>query len=191
MPDKKPIAAGKSSFELTDPEILFAALPMEKESVILDAACGSGAYTLALAARVPRGTVFAVDLWEEGIARLRLSSGDAGFDNIVPMVADLGVKIPIEKGSVDICLMAAVLHDLVQDGTDQGALREIIKVLKPDGLLAVIEFKKISGPPGPPVDIRLSPEALNAMLAPHGLTPVWDQAVDLGEYNYLSLYRLA
>ena len=45
----KPIAAGKSSFDLIDFAKLVDVLDIEKGITFLDVACGAGAYTLALA----------------------------------------------------------------------------------------------------------------------------------------------
>jgi ubiquinone/menaquinone biosynthesis C-methylase UbiE len=49
--------------------------------------------------------------------------------------------------SADVCLIATALHDFVEDRIDQGVLTEIARVVKPSGILAVMEFKKIDGPP--------------------------------------------
>jgi ubiquinone/menaquinone biosynthesis C-methylase UbiE len=84
--------------------------------------------------------------------------------------------------------MATVLHDLIEDGTHEGALEEIVRVLKPGGRLAIVEFKKIPGPPGPPEKVRLAPEELIRVLEPYGFKP--RDTVSLGESTYLSLFGL-
>ena len=45
---KKPKGAGKSSFELIDPNILTETLPIKPGSVVLDLACGKGAYSISM-----------------------------------------------------------------------------------------------------------------------------------------------
>lgn len=185
---KHPTAAGKSSFDLIDPAIFFAALDLPENTVLLDVGCGTGLYTLAAAGKIgAEGTIYAVDLWREGIAVLSREIAHRRLANIRPLVADVSKKIPVADRSIDVCLVATVLHDLVQDGTAEGALQEIARVLKPQGLLAVVEFEKVDGPPGPPRAIRLSPAELDAVLDPHGYRLL--ATTPVGPYNYLATYR--
>jgi hypothetical protein len=60
-------------------------------------------------------------------------------------------------------------------------------VVKPNGILAIMEFMKIDGPPGPPRHIRLSPEQVEDMLTPFGF--MQERIVDVGPYNYLMLFK--
>lgn len=164
----QPIAAGKSSFDLIDFAKLVDVLDIEKGITFLDVACGAGAYTLALADHVgPNGTLYALDLWTEGIEMVSIEVKQREINTIHAHEADVSRRMPLETGTVDLCLMATVLHDLIEDHTDQGTLQEVARVLKPGGKLAVIEFKKIDGPPGPPMGIRLSPEEAEAHLNPY------------------------
>lgn len=184
----KPIAAGKSSFDLIDFATFLSAVDLDGEIVFLDVACGIGNYAIEIARQIREtGTVHALDLWEEGIAKLRLKAGSIGLENIDATVCDVSKKIPLDGQSVDICLMATVLHDLVEDGTHDGALKEIVRVLKPAGQLAVVEFKKMPGPPGPPEKVRLSPEELARLLAPLGFQCC--KSFELGTTTYLSLFE--
>ena len=185
----KPIAAGKSSFDLIDFATFLSTVDLRGEIVFLDVACGIGNYAIEIARQLKKtGTVHAFDLWEEGITKLRLKAGSLGLENIETLVCDVSKKIPLDSQSVDICLMATVLHDLVEDGTHHGTLKEILRVLKPDGRLAVVEFKKMPGPPGPPEKVRLSPEGLHNVLAPLGFQ--CSGTVDLGTVTYLSVFHL-
>ena len=54
-------------------------------------------------------------------------------------------------------------------------------------ITVVMEFKKIDGPPGPPLHIRLSPEDVENLLAPFGFKQ--EHLADVGPYNYLMLYK--
>ena len=186
--EKKPTGAGKSSFDLIDADKLFHELNLQKGISFLDVASGRGAYSLAVSDIIgPQGNVFSVDLWTEGIEMLKTAAQERGIENITAFVSDVGRRIPVEDQSIDVCLMATALHDFVEDRIDQGVLNEIVRVVKSTGILAVMEFKKIDGPPGPPKHIRLSPEDVADRLGPYGFKK--ERTADVGPYNYLTLLR--
>ena len=179
----KPPGAGKSSYDLIDPGALWGELNLPKGITFLDLGCGRGNYALAAAHLIgPAGVVYAVDLWEEGIASLKERAAREGRANLQPLVAPAG-RVPMESRSVDVGFMATVLHDLVEAGTAAGALAEAARVIKAAGRLAIVEFHKIDGPPGPPRHIRLDPAEVEALVAPYGFAR--QQTVKLGPYNYL------
>jgi ubiquinone/menaquinone biosynthesis C-methylase UbiE len=182
-----PHGAGKSSFDLLDPEKLFAALPLNPGETVLDLGCGEGRYALPLASLVGQdGTVYAADLWEEGLATLNAKAREAGLTNIRTLHADVSRPLPLATASVDLALMATVLHDLAEAGQAEGALTELARLVKPGGRLALVEFKKIPGPPGPPLAIRLSPGEAAALLRPYGF--IAGETVDLSPHLYLTLF---
>lgn len=182
-----PIGAGKSSFDLIDPNKVFSELQIKKDTVFLDVACGSGSYSIAASRFIgDEGKIYAIDLWKEGIDNLLREVAIRGIKNIHPLVADVSKNIPVGNRSIDVCLIATVLHDFIQENTEKEVLGEVKRVLKPNGSLAIIEFKKIEGPPGPPLKIRLSPQDLQNILSLYGFSFV--KTTEAGTYNYLSVF---
>jgi len=185
---KKPTAAGKSSFDLIDAAAFYRELDLKPGITFLDVACGRGAYSLKASEIVgSAGVVYAVDLWQEGIEQLKANAVEENALNIKAFVSDAGRHIPLDDQVVDVCLMATVLHDFVEDQISQEVLHEIVRVMKPGGTLAIVEFKKMDGPPGPPLHIRLSAEQVGEMLVPYGFSE--ERRVDVGPYNYLMLFN--
>jgi len=183
----KPPGAGKSSFDLIEPARLLEQLPLQQGITFLDLGCGAGNYTLAVAEAIGKhGVVVALDLWPPGIEGLQERAAAAGRRNIRALLADISKLIPLGDHSVDVCLMATVLHDLAEFGMAEGALGEARRVLKPGGALAVVEFDKVEGPPGPPLRIRLAPEEVENLAAPYGFKK--SRLARIGPYNYLLLF---
>jgi len=189
-PATKPTGAGKSSFGLIDTVAFFQELGLKKGITFLDVACGRGAYSLAIADIIgENGQVYAVDLWEEGIGVLREEAASKGIQNMTTFVSDVAQHIPVEDDSVDVCLMATVLHDLVADKVDRKVMKEIIRVIKPNGVLAIVEFYKKEGSPGPPKPVRLSPEEVDQMVSAYGFQQ--KRYTEIGPDNYLQIFTAA
>ncbi len=179
-----PIAAGKSSFDLVDPEKVLAELRLQQASILADLACGAGSYALAAAELVgPAGAIHAFDLWEEGIANLRQQARERGLNQIRAEVADVSGRLPLPDAGIEVALLATVLHDLVADGVAEGALREAARIIRPGGRLVVVEFEKVESDPGPPATIRLSPAELEVLVTPYGFRA--GEKVTVGNPLYL------
>lgn len=188
--DDKPTGAGKSSFELVDVDRVFTALHLKDNTAFLDLACGSGAYTLEARRRIgPGGRIWAFDLWQEGIETLAGKIDEQNLENTFASCIDISRQVPLDDRSIDVCLMSTVLHDLIQDRIDHSTLLEVCRVLKTEGTLAVVEFKKFDGPPGPPIHIKMSPAETEAYLSRYGFQTVHTMSV--GPDNYLSLFTPA
>lgn len=186
----KPKGAGKSSFELINSDILKDVLPVKAGSAVLDLACGKGIYSMFLSNLVgDTGLVYAVDLWEEGLQILGKEIENKNISNILPMMNDATEEIEIDDYSVDVCMMATVLHDFYEMNKAVSVLKRVKTILNPGGYLAVIEFKKIEGPPGPPMKIRLSEGDIEKIVTAHGFRKI--KTVDIGDYNYLMMFQEA
>jgi len=184
---EKVTGAGRSSFALVDKNKVFGELQLEGGISFLDLGCGRGEYAMIASEIVGNeGVVYGIDLWEEGINFLQEEASARGSKNIKAMVADAGKKIPLEDTSIDVCFMATVFHDLVLANTAEGALKEVFRVLKEGGVLAILEFKKIDGPPGPPLSSRLAPEEVEERVIPYGFEIVGLK--EMGPYNYLQSF---
>jgi trans-aconitate 2-methyltransferase len=105
-------------------------LVLEGDERVLDAGCGSGRVTEALAERLPRGQVIALDGAPSMIDAARERLGRFG-DRIEYVVADLGEPLPID-GPVDAVVSTATFHWV----PDHDALfANVAAVLRPGGRL--------------------------------------------------------
>jgi len=181
---KKPHGAGRSTFEFVDLERVLQALPLTQQTVFLDLGCGAGNYAIPVAEAIGRqGRVYGVDAWQEGLDELKKRAAAKALQNIETIRADLNEHIPVGDEEIDVCFMATVLHDLLRDDSGGEVLREIDRVLKPGGRLAIIEFKKVEDGPGPPLGVRLSPEETGEVVGRFGFTK--QRIIELGPFHYM------
>ncbi len=107
---------------------------------ILDLGCGSGAYTTFVAKAVgEKGKVYALDIEPKMLKQLdkKLASPENQDIKNVEMINKSAYEIPLNDNSLDLVYMVAVLQEIPDR---QRALKEVKRVLKPDGILAVTEF---------------------------------------------------
>ena len=107
---------------------------------VLELGCGSGAYTTHMARAIgEQGKLYSVDIQPAMLRQLerKLSKAEnKGFKNIELKEAS-AYELPFADGSIDLACMVTVLMEIPDQGR---ALREVKRVLRPDGILAVTEF---------------------------------------------------
>jgi ubiquinone/menaquinone biosynthesis C-methylase UbiE len=173
-----------------DPRVVLEQIGVAEGDVFLDAGCGEGRFAIRAASMVgAAGKVYAADTSAERIAALERLARERGLDQIEAFVADVTEQIPAPADTADVCLIANVLHGLVDNGAVRGELREIKRVLRPEGTLAILDFRKdLDRPPGPPVSLRLDPLQTESLLSRYGFQQ--QSSAEAGRYHYLSVFKL-
>jgi ubiquinone/menaquinone biosynthesis C-methylase UbiE len=104
---------------------------------VLDLGAGTGTGALGLAERLAGATVTAVDVEPDALERLRGKAKERGLAARVHAVAaDLDAAWP-DLGPLDLTWASMSLHHLADPGA---ALRAVLAVTRPGGMIAVAEF---------------------------------------------------
>lgn len=175
------------SIDMQDAEIVFKRMQIKKGDTFLDLGCGTGEYSILASEWVgENGVVYALDRWEGLIQKINQESLKNNLQNIQAINADITVCLPIPDQSIDVCLLATVLHTLHPDDKKTRLYDEIKRTLKPEGRVAVINVKKEDQPFGPPLRMRSSPLETENLFKQCGYT-----RIDCLEFEYTYMIQFS
>lgn len=173
-----------------DPVRVLTLIGITPGMTVIDLCCGDGYFTAPLS-RLTNGSVYAVDLdpamltlTQQELQRIgappcRLVEGDA---------FEMASLVP-EK--VDYVLLANTFHGV----PDKTALAKVVRsVLKDKACFGIInwypkpreETPVLGKPRGPATELRMSPEAVRAVVEPAGF--MLQRIVDLPPYHYGAIF---
>ena len=180
--------AGKSSKEFLNAERVLQETGLKNGDEFLDVGCGEGHFSIAASKIVgTKGKVYAIDSYEESIVVLKEQIRRENIRNIEAIVADVTKKMPLPDATTDVCLMANVVHGFLANGEVPSVMAETARVMKAGSTLAVVEFQKIDGPPGPPISIRITPEELEDLISGYGFKK--NKVAEVGPFHYAAMFR--
>ncbi|WP_458453688.1 class I SAM-dependent methyltransferase [Methanobrevibacter sp.] len=173
---------GKSSANFLDADEILSQLNLEGNETFMDAGCGDGYISKkAIEEFLPDGKVYAIDVYSESVKNLKEYATENEMGNLMAIQGDLTQEISgIDDESVDVILMLNVFHGFKASG-EMGKVIEVLKRLcKVGGRIAVMDFKPIEMPRGPPIEIRCSHAEVESLFEKHGFRKHFLN-VDIGE----------
>lgn len=125
---------------------LVAALALSGNEHVLDAGCGRGLALIACAKKLTTGKAIGIDLWaakdqsnNTPQATLANAASECVADRIEVKTGDI-TKLPFPDASFDAIISMTVIHNIPsRQGRDE-ALRELARVLKPGGRMAIFDL---------------------------------------------------
>jgi SAM-dependent methyltransferase len=113
---------------------------------VLDVGCGRGLLLIGAAKRLKTGKATGVDVWQSDVlsgnspeAPLRNAKAE-GVENRVKIESADARKLPFGASSFDVVVSSLAIHN-IQSGPERAkALREIARVLKPGGRVAIFDI---------------------------------------------------
>ncbi len=119
------------------PEVLAERMKLKPGMIVVEVGPGKGNYTKAVAEKIlPGGKVYAIDIQESVIERLKKRIEKWGITNIIPKIDD-AYNLSFANQSVDRILAICTLAEIPEPVK---VLREFHRVLKPDGLVCLSEM---------------------------------------------------
>jgi len=129
----------KASDPRSKPDQIIEAIALSPGKSIADIGSGGGYFSLRFAKIVgEEGRVYAVDTKPEFLEYIKHSAKEEGLDNVIPILVS-GDKIDLPEKSLDLIFMRNVTHHIPNRVE---YFKNLKRFLKPDGRIAIIEYKK-------------------------------------------------
>lgn len=165
--------------ELLPPKETLIKLGLCEGDIMADIGCGIGYFTIPSSKIVgDSGNVFAMDILPEMIKEVELKVKENNISNIEAILTEEN-DLKLEEGKITFGFISFVLHE-VDD--KEKFLSELKRIISSKGKIAIVEWQKINGEFGPPIDHRLDKTDLINILEKAEFSNIL--IVDIGEDFY-------
>lgn len=141
-------------------------LGLKPFDTVADIGCGIGYFSIPAAEMLTdRNKVFALDTSEEMLAEVEKRALVGGVTNVITInTEEYDLKLPDD--SITFAVLVNVLHEI---NDRKRFIGEIKRILKQEGRLAVVEWKKEEMEIGPPVGHRIGFDETARLISAEGL----------------------
>jgi len=166
--------------EVLPPEDTLKRLSLTENDSVADIGCGIGYFTIPAAKICKTKKVYALDLSAEMLEYL----GQNNCPPNIELVKTDDYDFKINDSAVDFALMVNVFHEI--DDKNR-FINEIVRILKPKGRLAVIEWQKKDIDRGPDLNHKIAPNELEEILK-QNFSSI--KTIHFGEYFYGTVFLI-
>jgi ubiquinone/menaquinone biosynthesis C-methylase UbiE len=179
---------GQKKTILFDIDKILAKINIGERDKVAELGCGNfGFFVFPLARLVGKqGKVYAVDILKECLEEIKSTANNNNIPQIETVWSNLEIfnATKIETASIDAATLIGVLN---QSQRVTEMLKEASRLLKTNGNLLIIEWKKSDIPFGPEIEKRLKPEEIKEKASKLGLGI--KEEFEAGPYHYGLILR--
>lgn len=165
------------------PDLVVSSLSLAPDARVADVGAGTGYFSVRLARAVPQGRVWAVDVEPTMVRWVLDRARREQIANLTAVLASPDDALLPEP--VDLALVVDTYHHISARTAYFTRLRSS---LRPGGRVAIVDFK-LDSPEGPPVAMRLAPEAVRAEMEAAGYALA--SSLDSLPRQYMLVFRAA
>lgn len=145
------------------PEYIWNKLELENPHVLIDIGAGTGFYAIHILPFLTNGKIYACDISSTMIRWVKEHVCQT-FPKIIPVLMEES-SVPLDSGIADMVYMFNVHHECEKP---VALLRDAHRLLKTNGSICILDWKKEEMESGPPTHIRCTPQDVENQLIEAG-----------------------
>lgn len=145
------------------PEFIWSKLSNQAPKTLVEIGAGTAFFCIAFLQRFKPERIYAGDLSAAMIGWME-ENVKPTYPEILP-VKTAEDRVPLADNCSDLVFMINLHHELEHP---ERSLKEAYRLLKPDGEIFIVDWKKKEMPEGPPAEIRCTPAAVEKQLLAAG-----------------------
>ena len=153
--------------ELLPPEYIVEKINNNELGVVIDVGAGTGFFTSALADIYKKTLFYACDISDVMLGYVKENIVPK-YENIIPLLMEDNT-ISLSDSFADLVISINLHHELDEPSV---MLKEALRLLKSEGKVVIIDFKKVDTGFGPPLEHRVAEETVKDQLIESGFSKV-------------------
>lgn len=154
--------------EYFHPDGIWEVLKPAEDCTLVDIGAGVGFLTLPFAEKFPRAKAYGCDILDGMVGLLRQDAADRSLDNLEAILMTPNA-IDLPDDTADIIVMGQLHHEL---DAPEPLMAECKRLLKPGGVVAIIDWADADNGKSPPVGRRVPVAQMQAQLEAAGFSSV-------------------
>lgn len=166
--------------EYLNPELIWKTVNLPDARTIVDIGAGTGFFTVQFSKKMEQGKVYACDISDIMIAWMEGNLSEEYRDGVIPIKMDES-SVPLPDGIADLVCMINLHHEMEEPTK---IIAEAYRLLRKNGKLMIIDWKKEETPEGPPLAIRVDEEDIVLQISRGGFSNITKHKV-LPYHNFV------
>ena len=155
-------------YDIHSPDLIWETLGIRDPKVLIDIGAGTGFFSKPFSDKIPDGTVYACDSSDVMIKWLNENLPESYKNRIIPMQTEEN-HIDLADNIADLVFMIMLHHELDDPLL---MLQESKRLLKPGSKVMIVDWKKEEMPFGPPLELRIEADIIEAQLKQAGFNDI-------------------